>query len=174
MASTIDGAQIFRDAVTFQDIVSFLDGTISGAAISADPNYRIPATKVLQRIDLHYAQADGADVVSETILLRVARAKGTLIGVEVRPTTAPTGGDKKFTIDIAKAADASAAWSSLLNAAHDVDSSSVNDTKETVVLAATPTYAAADALRIEITASGSTGSQGQGFVVTIFIEEDPE
>lgn len=167
------GPQIFEDNVTFQGNTYFPENSIDARAISDDANHRLAAAKQVHRFDLQYQQADGGDVASATQKLRLARGAGTLVAVEVRPTTAPTGGDKQYTVDVQKASNGSASWSSLLNAALAIDATDANETKAAATLAATPTYAAGDALRIVVTASGSTGSQGQGFVVLIALEEQP-
>ena len=84
------GVHVFHDSVTFAGPFYPPAESIGNAAIKSDANNRIAAAKVIHRVDLNYGQADGADVVSVTKLLRICRGAGTLLGVEVRPTTAPT------------------------------------------------------------------------------------
>lgn len=173
LPTTHYGAQIFHGPVTFGDRVYLPAESVDDDHVSSDDAKRISSEKVVHRIDLNYRQADGSDVVSATELLRVLRGAGTLLSAEVRPTTAPTGGDKQFTVDIQKAADGSNSWTSLLDAAEVVDSTSVNHTNQVVTLAADATIDAGDAVRVVVTASGSTGSQGQGFVVSAAVAEEP-
>jgi len=164
---------IFHDAVSIAGQLSLPDGSVDNAAFSAVASGRLATTKQLHRIDFHYDQAPGSDVVTATKLLRIARGAGTVLGIEVRPITAPTGGDRAFTVDLEKAADGSGSWSSLLSSAVTVNSSSTDNTKQSGTLIGNPTVAAGEAIRLSIAASGSTGSQGQGVIVTVWYEEDP-
>lgn len=145
--------------------------SITDAGIAS--NAAIAATKLMHQHLLSYAQAGGTDVVSATQLLHIAKGAGSLIGLQVRPITAPTGGDKLFTVDIQKAASASGSWTSLLNAPLEisVSESSADNTNYSAVLAGTVTYDSGDALRLVIAASGSTGSQGQGVLCTATVRE---
>lgn len=169
--SDVKGDQIFHDNVTFSGTISVPAGSFDTDDISTDANKRIADTKIVHRPDMNYAQANGSAVVSATQLLRVCRGAGELLGFEVRPTTIPTGGDLQYTVDIQKASNASSSWSSLLSAVVTVDSADANDTLITATLAATPTTADGDALRIVVTTSGTTGTQGQGFVATAVYKE---
>lgn len=167
---------ILRGTTTIEQLVvsgtvSLPDGGVSNDEINAGAS--IDSSKLKQRPDMSYAQADGSDVVSETILTRVCRAAGTLVAIEARVTTAPTGGDKQFTVDIQKASDGSGSWSTLLTGVITFASGDSGNTKKAGTAIGTPTTAAGDALRIVVTASGSTGSQGQGLVVTPIYEEAP-
>lgn len=172
-------ANTFRDDVEFEGTVTFSGsavlpaGSVTNSSFSSSSTNRLASEKVVHRVDLEYSQVNGTSVVSETKLLRLCRASGTVLGVKVRPTTAPTGGDKQFTVDIQKASDASGSWTSLLNAVVTVNSSSADNTLQTATLAATPTTAANQAIRVVITASGSTGTQGQGVLVQVWYEESP-
>ena len=171
--SDVRGTHIFHDSVTFAGALYLPTETIGDEEIKTDANNRIASTKVVHRIDLHYDQVGGTDVVSETKELRICRGEGTLLGVKVRPKTAPTGGDKAFTVDVKKAAEASGSFSTLLDSVVTVDSSSADNTVQDATLISDPTTDAEDCIQIVVTASGSTGSQGQGVQVTLFYEEDP-
>jgi len=173
MSTTTDhrGNHIFHGDVSFGGNMYPPDGAVDDDHISSNVNKRISDAKLVHRYALNHGQADGSDVASETKLLHIARGDGELLGFEVRPTTAPTGGDKQYTVDIQKDADADGSWSSLLDAVITVDSSSVDDTLQAATLVADPSFEDGDALRIVITASGSTGSQGQGFVAAAIVKE---
>lgn len=171
--TTVKNPWTFTSTVSFGDTVSLPANTIGNTEVTTVANDRIDAEKLEHRVDLNHYQADGSDVVSETIPLRVCRAAGELISIEVRPITAPTGGDKQYTVDIQKAADGSASYATMLSAAIVVDNSSVDETLQAGTLVGTPTTADGDCLQLVITASGSTGSQGQGFIVTAVYQEDP-
>jgi len=173
MSTDIRGDTIFHDDVSFGAGVFVPAGSFDDDAISSNANKRIQSSKVVQRVDLNYQQADGVDVATASVLLRLCRGAGKLLDFQVRPTTAPTGGDKKYTVDLQKAADASAVYSTLLDAPITVDNTSVNETKQQATLIASPVTAAGDAIKVIVTASGSTGSQGQGVIVTASYEEAP-
>lgn len=167
----VRGDQIFHDPVTFAGAVYLPQNAVTGGMISADAANRIPASKVVHRPDCNYSQANGADVASATVVVRVCRGTGQVNQVAVRPTTVPAGGNKQYTVDVQKAADGSGSWTSLLSAPVTVDTTAVANTRKTGTLVASPTVADGDALRVVVTASGSTGTQGQGLVVTIGMEE---
>ena len=164
------GEHVFTGPVHFQGTVTLPDSTVTNAAVKSGDN--ISADKLVNRYSLRLDQVDGSDVVSETRNVHICRVKGKVKSVEVRPETAPTGGDKQFTVDVKKAANASGSYSSLLGSVITVDSTSVDDTLQTGALIADPSVADGDVIRIEIVASGSTGSQGQGVLVTVELDED--
>lgn len=162
---------MFSGSVTFTG-TNFVvpDGSITSAEVAAGTN--IDADKLQHRHAIYYAQADGADVASETKLMHIARTAATVHSVELRPTTAPTGGDKQYTVDVQEEADAGSSWTSLLSSVITVDNTSVDNTKQNGTLIGTPSVADNAAVRVVVTASGSTGSQGQGFVVVINLDEN--
>lgn len=160
---TFTGICQFLGNVVFQSEVIGSDNVKTGANISAD--------KLTNRTAAEYNQASGGDVATQTRIIHIARAAGSIKSIEIRPETAPTGGDKQFTVDVQKAANGSGSFSSLLSAAETVDSSSVDNTRQQASLVASPALADGDALRVVITASGTTGSQGQGVHVTVNIDE---
>lgn len=117
-----------------------------------------------------HVQDDGSDVVTETKVLAFMMAAGTMVSMEVRPETAPTGGDKQYTVDLQKAANGSTSYATVLSAVVTVDSSSVDGTLQAGTISTTA-LAKGDSLRVVITASGSTGSQGQGVTVMVKYRE---
>jgi len=172
MSTIYDEPVFFKDAVHFGSASStFPAGALTNTHISS--NADIAATKLVHRHAISHGQANGSDVTSETKLLHIAKAAATVQLIEVRPTTVPSGGDKQFTVDIQKATNGSSSWTSLLSAVVTVSTSSTNDTRQVGTLIGSPTLVDDDALRVVITASGTTGTQGQGFVVTVNLDEDP-
>lgn len=167
----VRGKQLFHDPVTFAGPVYLPTEAVTNANFSSNANHRLEAEKFIHRPDLHYSQAAGTDVVSETKLLRVCRGDGVLTQVAVRPSAVPAGGDKQYTVDVQKAADGTNVWTSLLNAAVVISSADVAHTRQLGSLIADPSVEDGDTIRIVITASGSTGSQGQGLAVTVGLEE---
>lgn len=164
----IRGDRVYTGTVTYTGTINLPAGTIDNADVNAGA--AIAATKLQHRHAIGYGQVDGTDVVTATIALHVARGDGQIISVEIRPQTAPTGGDKQYTADIQKGADAGS-YSTILSAAIVLNSSSANNTLQAGTLSTT-TFSDGDAFEAIITASGSTGSQGQGFVITLNIDEN--
>jgi hypothetical protein len=162
----------FREAVRFLSLVTVPAGTFKGVDFSVSPTDRMAATQVVHQFPLTYGQAEGADVVSETVPLHVVHGvAGKIIAVQVMTPLAPAGGDKQFTVDIQKGNEATA-FASVLDTAVTIDSA-VADREVVEGIIDTDTLAAGDALRLVITASGSTGDQAQGLIVTVTIQEDP-
>ena len=170
MTSTIEDKIIFSGETHLTNAASTLPAAVV-ADLNVSATAAIDADKLQHRHALNYAQADGADVVSATQLLHVARAAGTLKSVEVRVTTAPTGGDKQFTVDVQQDSDGGGSWTTQLTGVITMSSADSDDTLEAGTLIGSPTLADGDALRVVVTASGTTGSQGQGVVVTVNLDE---
>ena len=134
----------------------------------------IEATKLQQQYSFVYQQLAGTDVVAATQNLHVAKAAGTIVGVQVRPETVPTG-DYTINVDIQKAADGSGSFATVLSATEEisVSESSVNYTLQDASLGGTLTYAAGDCFQVIITVAGSSGAQGQGLTVDLILRQDP-
>lgn len=173
MATNLEGTIEFPGTVTFSGTVYMPAGTVNNAAFSSSSANRLDASKVVHRVDMNYWQVNGTDVVDATVVLRVCKGAGTFKGVTVRPYTAPTGGDKAFTVDVKKASDGGNTFASILSSVVTVNSSSANGTLQNATLSGTPTTVAGDAIQVVIDATGSTGSQGQGVCVSIYYEESP-
>lgn len=163
----------FHGPVSFLGAVFLPDGAIQDRHFDDSALDRLAAAKAVQRHTSRHVQAPGAAVVTQTQLLHLARGDGELLGVTIRPLTAPIGGDKQYTIDLQRAADGSGTWASLLNAPYVVDRTRADDTNLAAALAVDPSYVAGDALRLVVTASGSTGTQGDGLLVQVDLEEQP-
>lgn len=161
----------FTDQVTFTDTVQLPDATIKKEHVEASAG--IEATKLQQQYRLGYAQAEGSDVVSETKPIDICLAGNVaIVAVEVCPITAPTGGDKQYTVDVEKSTGGGA-FATVLSSVVTVSSSSTDRTVQAGTVSVT-TAAQGDLFRVVVTASGSTGSQGQGLIVTLTIREDAE
>ena len=146
------------------------DGTITNAKVAADAG--IEATKLIHQHSIRYNQASGSDVASATEVVHIFRSTSTIVSVDVIPDTAPTGGDKEYTVDVKKSTGAGA-WASILTGVITVDSGSTDRTVQAGVLSDSDAIDN-DALQIVIAASGSTGSQGQGVCVVINTREQPQ
>lgn len=132
----------------------------------------IEATKIVHQHALSYSQAGGSDVVSATVPVHIFRGAAEIIAVEVVPIVAPTGGDKQFTVDV-QLGNAGSAFASILSAVVDVDDAGSTDRTVMAGTITTDDAADGDTLQVVVTASGSTGSQGQGVIVTVWIREQP-
>lgn len=155
---------------TFSNTVSLPSNTVSNATVKSAA--AIASSKVIHRTPIIYQQDDVGVVVSADAYIYLATFAGTIQTVEVRPMTAPTGGDLQFTVDIKKAAEASGSFSSILSAAEVVDNTSVDNTLQEAVVT-TPGIIDGDCLQISITVSGSTGTQGSGVIVAVYVDENP-
>lgn len=116
--------------------------------------------------------ADSTTVVAVTKTLTGIHYTGSVVEVSVTPVTAPTGGDLAFTVDIKKSTGAGA-FATILTGVVTVNSSSANRTAQYATLSGTPTLVRGDLLQIVVAVSGSTGTQGAGYDVTIRTRENP-
>lgn len=168
---------IFQNAVQFLGQVYFSGsiGELPAESVNSDAiqtGANLDSDKLESRISKTVVQAPGADVVTGTSYIFVARAAGSIKSIKVRPLTAPTGGDKNYTVDLKRAADGSGSFSTLLTGVITVNSSSVNQTAQNGTLIGSPALLAGDCVQVVITAGGSTGSQGQGVVIEVEINEN--
>lgn len=174
-------------ATQFQERLICLDDLVVVGDIDARGGVTLPASsitnamiedaaeidvdKLQRRPTILYTQPAGSDVASETKIVHMVAAAGTIRKIRVRPGAAPAGGDKQYTVDVKKAADGSGSFASVLDAVTTITSADTGHTSQDADLVASPTVAADDVLQIVVTASGSTGSQGQGLTVDILIDE---
>lgn len=159
---------VFSGDVQFTGTIGLPSGSLTDAMVAASAN--VTQSKLEHRHVISYHQVGGTDVVSATIPLYLAYKGVTVLGVEAMAIAAPTGGDKKFTIDVKKSTAGGAA-ATILTAVLDF-ASKTNLTAYAATLSGTPTMIATDMLEVVIAASGSTGSQGQGLVVNIYVAEN--
>lgn len=146
------------------------DGSITSNSFSAVAGEALATSKQVHRFAVNYSQASGSDVVSETRIVHIVQGAGSIKAVEVVPDTAPTGGDKQFTVDVL-IGNASTAYATTLTSAVTVNTSSVTRTIQAGTISGGGTVADGDSVQVVVTASGSTGSQGQGVNVLISIDE---
>lgn len=135
------------------------------------PNAGLSALQAVHQFPVHYSQAGGANVASESRPVHICKEAATVAAIEVATVTAPTGGDKQFTVDVQKGNQAST-FATILSSVVTIDSSK-SDRQVVVATLASSALADGDTLRVVVTASGSTGSQAQGLIVTITLRENP-
>lgn len=167
----IRGDRNYQGFVTYSGGMSFPDAVIGNDQVSpADP---ITADKLFHRHAIRYAQVNGADVTAKTEVIHVARGAGEILSVEVRPSVIPAAGDKATQIDVQKSADGSASWTTILTATIDFTQASTAHTLKVGTVAGPATYAAGDAFRVVVAVTGTTGTQMQGFGLTLNLDEEP-
>lgn len=146
------------------------DASVGNAAVAAGAN--IAASKLEHRHSPAHAQASGSDVATKSEVIHIVRgATGTLVAFEVAIDTAPTGGDKQFTVDL-QVSTGGGAFATVLSSVVTVNQTDADRTISNATLASTA-LVDGDALKVVVTASGSTGSQGQGVRATAWLDEDP-
>lgn len=159
----------FYGNCTFVGDLTLPQGIVDNGSMKA--NAAIVHTKIQHRPIVPYSQASGTDVVAETRVVHIAHENETVLNVNIFITTAPTGGDKAFTVDVKKST-AGGAFATILTGVYTVNSSKADRTTYAGTLSGTPTLVAGDALEVVVAVSGSTGSQGQGVHVNVVVSEN--
>jgi len=167
-----NGESYFNDAT-----IKTLRGAslcITNAMVNASA--AIASSKLVNRICPVYKTVDGVNVAATTgdgIPIYVCTKAGgaTLIGVHVVCPDAPSGGDLAFTVDIKKADDDPTAATTMLTTPITVNSTvadyePVSDTSPNVTAIDN-----GDVILVVVAVSGSTGTQGQGLLVQLDIDE---
>lgn len=131
----------------------------------------VAATKLVHQHAARYVQAGGSDVVAVTVPLHTFRGAGEIVAVEVVPLVAPNGGDKAFTVDVLKGNQATP-FATVLTAPISV-ADAQGDREVVSGTLATTEAADGDTLEAVVAVSGTTGTQGQGFVLTVWVREEP-
>lgn len=176
MTTSYDDTQVYNNTVIFQSNVIF-NSTVTLPTGSIDNNSIVEgadldADKLEHRHSKQVMQEPGVDVVDKTYYVHIARANGRLKSVTVRPIVVPVGGDKQYTIDVRKVNNAVAVpGTSLLSAVVTISSVDDDNTNQTAALVATPSYVSGDMIIIVIDATGTTGTQGQGVIVDVELDE---
>lgn len=145
--------------------------TIESANI--DPATTFEHSVLEHRFPVWYAQADGADVTSETKMVHYAYKASTILAGYAIIDAAPlySTGDKEVTVDVKKSTGG-AAYATILTTTLTIDA----DSDEKVPLSLTiddDELAAEDVLEVVVTASGSSGVQAQGLAVVLIVVENP-
>jgi len=146
-------------------------GSIDNTAFSTSSTKRLAATKADHQKHITWRVGDGfASAVAVTDeIIHIAQGAGTIIAAYVRNEAAPTGGDKDYTVDILKAVDASGTYATILSSAI---ASPADNTVGSGTLSTT-TFAQYDSFKLDINATGSTGTNGVGVTVCLILNEAP-
>lgn len=151
--------------------------TVGGVSLS-DSGGTVPAGNLEHRHVISYIQADGADVADTTgdgYAIYACKATGgaTVKSVQVICQDAPSaeeGDDKAFTVDVKLTNAEAEAPASILKAAIGITGKDGNYEVKDGALKTTA-LAAGDVLLVVVAATGTTGTQGQGLLVQIEIDE---
>lgn len=163
----------FTRTVTFSGPLFLSPLSVRNSDFSDSSSHRLDAAKVVHRVDLNFAIAPATTVTTQTVLLRVCNASGTIKGMKVRPYTAPTGGTENYTVDLKIAADGGNSFATVLSSVVTVDTSSITGTLQSATLSGTPVTAVGTVIELVITAGGSGGTQGAGLNISVYLEENP-
>ncbi len=147
--------------------------SLTDADFSSGVNQILTIAKQRHELTVEMRFDDSTDITALSQCVHIARAAGTVTAVEITPNVAPTGGNKKWTVDVLRSTGA-AAFATILTAAKDIDNATSDRTPVVASLDSTKTdYVDSDILQIVVTVTGSTGSQGQGGVVKVWLDEGP-
>lgn len=156
-----------------------IDGTLVVSKLVAQTvelgDNAVPARSTVHRFTV------GHSVVSGTAVLAIAnlpihhfRNAGKIVSVDVVPFTAPTGGDLAYTVDVKKGNQATPV-ATVLSGVITINSSDADRQVNAGTLVSSPTTCAAgDFLSITVALTGSTGTQGQGYRISVVVDEDAE
>jgi len=147
-------------------------GCITNASVL--PAAGIAATKLQRRISAPYSQADGSDIAAAIVPVHVVRgATATVVGVDVACVDAPSGGDKAFSVDVQKADEGTPTPATVLTGTIAYSATQSDCEVESGTISASPAaLVTGDTVLVVVAVSGSTGTQGQGLIVTVTIDED--
>jgi hypothetical protein len=144
-------------------------GSVDNADVEAAAG--IEATKLMHQYALSYHQTTGSDVAAGQGFIHTFRSASSIVAMDVTPITAPTTGDKKFSVDLHKGSVGSA-FATVLSAVITIGQTDVDRTSQAAVISAT-TAIDGDMLKVVVTSTGSTGNQGKGVLVTVWTRENP-
>jgi hypothetical protein len=150
--------------------LSLTTPSITAAMIA--PAAGVQANKLQQQREYSHRQATGTAIVAMTEDIAVVGGAGTVVGVTVMESTAPTG-DHVTTVDVQKSTGGGA-FATILTGTISYSVSQANLAVVAGTLLSVPALLAGDVLRVIVTVSGSTSSQGQGLVVTVTTNEAPQ
>lgn len=172
MALTVIESDAFVKGTLSAQTLSIPASTIKNADVASDA--AIEAAKLEHQYAIRYSQADGSDVVAVIVPVHIVRGNtATIKDIEVVCVDAPSGGDKALAVDLKKANEGSPAPASVLSSAI-AYSATQSDCEVEPGTISSASLADGDTLLVVVTVSGSTGTQGQGLVVTVTIREDAD
>jgi hypothetical protein len=134
----------------------------------------VPARSVVHRFTRSHNLAAASTVAATIVPIHHFRKAGKIVAVNVVPYTAPTGGDLAYTVDV-KLGNQATPPATVLTGVITINSSDANRQVNAGTLTSSPTNCAAgDFITAEVAVSGSTGTQGLGYNISVVVDEDPE
>ena len=172
--SVIRGDVQFTGKVTFADDVVLPNEVVGNESIDSDSP--LDTSKTIHRFVVPYRQNNGANIAAATFALatlnnlnggRISRITATITGVKAT-------GDRQVSIAVSSVSTpggspAAIADTVMLDAATDLyDPTDITITDDTTLYAQGTTFICA------VTVSGSTGTQPQGLLIEMQIDQEPE
>lgn len=146
--------------------------SVGNNAIQGDAG--IEATKVVHRFTVEYnKQVPGTAIVADTIGIHIARAVGKIREIEAAIIGA-------IATDVSRTVDIDLKKSTLTGAFASIMSSTIQFTNASALRTVTTgsinseDFIAGDIFELTVAVAGGAGSQAQGLIVTITVEEEPE
>lgn len=141
------------------------DGTVTNAMVNGSA--AIDATKIIQRVRKTWSQPSGSAGSTETRVIHVARAAGTLRTLRVGSVTA-CGGAATITFDLKKNG------SSVLSGGPVILDSSRVAYQEVSATFASTAYVEGDVFELVVVATAGGGSLGNGPYAELTMDEAPQ
>ncbi len=167
------GDLLVTGSLTVSDALNMPDGTVANSEVAAAAAVAASKLEHQHAITYHQAAIDQEVVDIETPIHVVRGATAEIIDIEVVCLTAPTGGNKAFTVDLLKANEASATPATVLSGAISYSSTQA-DCEIEVGTIDSESLTDGDVLVLEVATTGTTGTQGSGLGVTVTVREDAE
>jgi len=170
-SSRIETDSMYVDGTLRAKAIVLSTGCVTDASVSASAD--ISASKVEQQYSITYRQDDGADVVGAIAPIHIVYgATASLMAVKVACVDAPSGGgDKAFTVDVRRANQGTPSPATVLTGVVTINNGRA-DCEVVSGTVASASLVSGDMLLVVVSASGTTGVQGQGLIVTLIVRED--
>jgi len=165
----VNSDMLFLGNVHIQKLLTFTVPFLDDTGVKVNAN--ISASKLIHRHAIQYNQLDGTNVIAQSEVVHYTRAAGNLASVEVFPTTGPSGGTVKYTVDVEKSV-AGGAFVTVLTSPVDVVNGSTDRVKLDGAIAAAALLDDT-AIRVVVAIQAGSGAQGQGLGVILNIDENP-
>lgn len=134
----------------------------------------IAYTKVQQKVLVTkelFEAATAITALNQTIF--VADAAGVLLGFTASIELDTTGADRTVTVDLEKASDGSATWTTVLTSTIGFADGETAGTQKSATINTTA-FVAGDRFRAKVTVGGAAGNQAKGLTVRLRAYADPQ
>jgi hypothetical protein len=179
IGTTVSGAEVvaataYTNSATVGSTtaMTLVDGTVAAATPVIFRHTGVAATAAGEaHVEIDYYENDTTVFDYSEIVHICHGVSGAVAYVEVVNETAPTGGDLAHTVDV-QIGNASTSYTTALSSVITMNSSSVDKTPQAGTVNA-GTLADGDSIKIVVATSGSTGTQGKGLCITVWVWENP-